>query len=292
MTTRPVVVVGDVGLDVITRPSAEIHWHSDTPSAVTLTPGGAGGNSASWLAAAGASVTLIARVGHDAAGTTCKAELEAAGVRCAFAVDDTLPTCMVVILLDAHGDRTMFPDRGANKAFSVSDVALESLALPPEPLPHLHLSGYVLFDAGSRAAGLESLRQARALGWTTSVDPQSPALIAREGAEVFLGWVDGVDLLLPNESEVAALGGLGTILTHCGEVVATYGAGGARWVGRGVEESADAPVVENVDATGCGDAFNAGLLSAWLHGDDRAAALRSGVAAGSAAAAQVGARLL
>ena len=136
MTTRPVVVVGDVGLDVITRPSAEIHWHSDTPSAVTLTPGGAGGNSASWLAAAGASVTLIARVGHDAAGTTCKAELEAAGVRCAFAVDDTQPTCMVVILLDAHGDRTMFPDRGANKAFAVADVALESLGLPAEPVPH------------------------------------------------------------------------------------------------------------------------------------------------------------
>ena len=292
MTTRPVVVVGDVGLDVITRPSGEIQWHSDTPSAVALVPGGAGGNSASWLAGLGASVTLVARVGADAAGSTCRQELEAAGVTCAFAVDPTLPTCMVVILLDAHGDRTMFPDRGANKAFSVDDVSLATLGpgLDDPPRPHLHLSGYVLFDAGSRAAGLESLRQARELGWSTSVDPQSPALIEREGADTFLSWVSGVDLLLPNENEVAALGGMGAILAHTSEVVATYGATGARWVGDGVDVSAEAPVVENVDATGCGDAFNAGLLSAWLRGEDRASALRSGVAAGSAAAARVGAR--
>jgi len=290
MTTRPVVVVGDVGLDVITRPSGDIRWHSDTPSAVALVPGGAGGNSASWLAGLGAEVTLVARVGDDAAGAACRGELEAAGVTCAFAVDPALPTCMVVILLDAHGDRTMFPDRGANKAFSVADVDLASLGLPAEPRPHLHLSGYVLFDAGSRAAGLESLRQARSLGWSTSVDPQSPALIEREGVSSFLGWVDGVDLLLPNENEVAALGGLAAILGHAREVVATYGAAGARWVGADVDEAAEAPFVDNVDATGCGDAFNAGLLSAWLGGADRSGALRAGVAAGSAAAARVGAR--
>ncbi|WP_330476631.1 carbohydrate kinase family protein [Terrabacter sp. C0L_2] len=290
MTTRPVVVVGDVGLDVITRPSGDIRWHSDTPSAVALVPGGAGGNSASWLAGLGAEVTLVARVGDDAAGAACRGELEAAGVTCAFAVDPALPTCMVVILLDGHGDRTMFPDRGANKAFSVADVDLASLGLPAEPRPHLHLSGYVLFDAGSRAAGLESLRQARSLGWSTSVDPQSPALIEREGVSSFLGWVDGVDLLLPNENEVAALGGLAAILGHAREVVATYGAAGARWVGADVDESAEAPFVDNVDATGCGDAFNAGLLSAWLGGADRSGALRAGVAAGSAAAARVGAR--
>ncbi|TQM63965.1 carbohydrate kinase family protein [Humibacillus xanthopallidus] len=290
MSGRPVVVVGDVGLDVITRPRGEIHWHSDTPSAVALVPGGAGGNSASWLAAAGADVTLLARIGHDAAGLACRSELEAEGVHCAFSVDETLPTCMVVILLDAHGDRTMFPDRGANKAFSVADVDLASLGLPDDPLPHLHLSGYVLFDTGSRAAGLEALRQARALGWTTSVDPQSPALIAREGVGTFLSWVDGVDLLLPNENEVATLGGLEAILRHTQQVVATFGAAGARWVADGLDVSAEAPHVANVDATGCGDAFNAGLLAAWLAGEAPADALAAGVAAGSAAAARVGAR--
>ena len=36
MTTRPVVVVGNVGLDVITRPHGPIGWASDTPSAGAL----------------------------------------------------------------------------------------------------------------------------------------------------------------------------------------------------------------------------------------------------------------
>ncbi len=290
MSTRPIVVIGDVGLDVITRPSGEIHWRSDTPSAVTLTPGGAGGNSASWLAAVGAHVTLVARVGDDAAGETARHELESAGVHCAFAVDPSLPTCVVVVLLDEHGDRTMFPDRGANRAFSVSDVELASLGLPESPAPHLHVSAYVLYDEGSRAAGLEALRQARDLGWTTSVDPQSSALILREGAATFLSWVDGIDLLLPNEDEVETLGGLDLILRHAREVIATYGADGARWLGDGVDERASAPVVDNVDATGCGDAFNAGVLSTWLRSGDRVEALRAGVTAGSAAAATVGAR--
>lgn len=290
MTGRPVLVVGDVGLDVITRPSGEISWHSDTPAAIALTPGGAGANTASWLAAAGAAVTLLARVGDDAAGETARRELEAGGVRCAFALDPSLPTGLVVILLDAHGDRTMLPDRGANRAFHVADVDLATLELPADPPPHLHLSGYVLFDEGSRPAGLEALRRARELGWTTSVDPQSPALLLREGVGSFLGWVDGVDLLLPNEREVATLGGLPVILRHVREVGATYGAGGARWVAADVDVRIEAPHVETVDATGCGDAFNAGLLASWLRGDDRVTALRSGVAAGSAAAGRLGAR--
>lgn len=290
MRTRPVVVVGDVGLDVITRPHGPISWTSDTSAAVTMASGGAGGNSASWLAWASVPVTLLARVGDDAAGQAARAELESKRVRCAFASDPRLPTCVVVVLLDEHGQRTMLADRGANQAFSPADVALADLDLGSDLTPHLHLSGYVLYDEGSRDGGLEALRQARELGWSTSVDPQASALIDREGAEAFLEWVKGVDLLLPNASEVEALGGIHRILGSAKEVVATYGANGARWVGQGFDESAQAPTIQHVDATGAGDAFNAGLLSVWLSGRDRMAALRAGIEAGSTACARVGAR--
>lgn len=290
MSTRPVVVVGDVGLDVITRPLGPISWASDTPSAVTMASGGAGGNSASWLAWASVPVTLLARVGNDAAGQAAQAELESKRVRCAFAADPHLPTCVVVVLLDEHGERTMLADRGANKAFCPDDVALADLPHGTDLTPHLHLSGYVLFDEGSRAGGLEALRQARELGWTTSVDPQAAALIERAGADAFLEWVEGVDLLLPNAAEVEALGGITRILGAAREVVATFGANGARWVGPDVDESTGAPFVEHVDSTGAGDAFNAGLLSVWLSGRNRMAALRAGIEAGSTACVRVGAR--
>ena len=42
----------------------------DTRARVTVTPGGAGGNTAAWLARHDVDVSLIARVGDDEAGRT------------------------------------------------------------------------------------------------------------------------------------------------------------------------------------------------------------------------------
>ena len=246
---------------------------------------GAGANTAAALASAGVDVTLIARVGDDSAGRTARAELEHAGVRCVWAVDRDVPTGLVVVLVDATGERTMLPSRGANAGLRVGDVvgALDVLAAFPGGMPHLHLSGYVLLDEGSRAAGLAALSEARRRGWTSSVDPQAAALVAQVGAGVFLEWVRGVDLLLPNAVEVEALGGVAAILSAVGAVALTEGAAGARWVGRdGTDEWAGAQTVPARDTTGAGDAFNAGLLAAWVGGARPGEALAAGVAAGTA----------
>jgi len=290
--SRPVVVVGDVGIDVLTRPLMPLVRGGEATSHISLVPGGAGGNTAAWLGAHDVDVSLLARVGNDQAGFAARGALEAAGVHCVFAVDNDLPTCVVVVLVDDAGERTMFSDRGANAAFRVEDVLLDDAAgaATGTGLPHLHLSGYVLFDTGSRAAGLAALVGARARGWTTSVDPQSAELVAEVGAAAFLAWVRGVDLLLPNEIEAEALGGPDAVLAEVDQVVVTYGARGARWFSADRDLRAPAPLVRCIDSTGAGDAFNAGLLASWLAGADRQRALRAGIAAGSAAAAGPGAR--
>lgn len=291
---RPsVVVVGDVGIDVLTRPRMPFAPGGEASADIVLAPGGAGGNTASWLAAYGADVALLGRVGDDQAGVAARTALESAGVRCVFAVDDTLPTCVVVVIVDASGERTMLSDRGANRAFGVADVALDDALGPGTSAgtrPHLHLSGYVLLDERSRDAARAALKGARERGWTTSVDPQSAALVERVGAATFLRWVSGVDLLLPNEGEASALGGPDAILGSVAQAAVTYGGGGARWFGAGTDVAALAPTVECVDSTGAGDAFNAGLLASWLRERDPAHALAAGVAAGSSAAAGLGAR--
>ena len=284
-------MVGDVGLDVVAKLAGAVVFGHDTRAAVAVAPGGAGGNTAAWLARQGLPVFLLARVGDDEAGRTAAAELAAAGVQCRFAVDPTLPTCCVVVLVAPDGDRTMIADRGANAALCPDDVLLPPASVNSSGRPdHLHLSGYVLLDEGSRPAGLAALARAKAAGWTTSVDPQAANHIPAVGARTFLSWVDGVDLLLPNDAELAALGGIEAVLAGVGAVVVTHGRHGASWYSASARVSAPAPQVHETDSTGAGDAFNAGLLAGWLSGADPLAALQAGVLAGTAAAAHVGAR--
>ncbi|MFC4944389.1 carbohydrate kinase family protein [Pseudonocardia sp. GCM10023141] len=278
MTGR-VLVVGDVAADVLVTPLATPVPGADVRARIRTTAGGAGANTAAWLAHLGATVTLVARVGDDAAGRGAAAELAAAGIDTALAVDPQHPTCTVVALLH-DGDRTLLSDRGAAAYLSPADLP------DPAGATHLHLSGYVLLDASSRPAGIAALAAARAAGLSTSVDPQvAPAL-----GPAFLDLVRGVDLLLPNAAELAALGGIAAVRRSVGAVASTAAGGVATWQDGAGTWNVAAPAVEVVDATGAGDAFNAGVLLARLRGADPEAALRAGCAAGAAAVSALGAR--
>jgi sugar/nucleoside kinase (ribokinase family) len=158
------------------------------------------------------------------------------------------------------------------------------------------MSGYVLLDPSSRDAGLEMLSAARGAGLTTSVDPQAAVHIAQQGPETFLTAVSGVDLLLPNADELAALTGsrdpaaAAALLDHVGAVAVTTGPDGASWIDRVGRWDVPAAPATCVDSTGAGDAFDAGLLAAWLRGQPPLEVLRSGVEAGSKAVSRVGAQ--
>jgi sugar/nucleoside kinase (ribokinase family) len=282
-----VVVVGDTALDVVARHAGPINHGDDTRAEITLSAGGAGANTAAWLAHRGSDVTLMARIGDDSAGTHVRSALEAAGVRCVFTVDPDASTGCVVVLVDETGQRSMLPDRGANARLRGSDVDFAVLA----GARHLHLSGYVLLDASSRQAGIDALAAARSAGLTTSVDPQAAAMI--DDPAGFLDWVRGVDLLLPNSDELRVLTGAARaqdLLTVVGAVAVTDGARGAFWISPDGVESVAAVPVRCVDSTGAGDAFDAGLLTAWLAGASPRESLLAGVAAGGEAVRQVGAQ--
>jgi sugar/nucleoside kinase (ribokinase family) len=283
-----IVVVGDAALDVIARHDKPLPHGGDARAKIRFTGGGSGANTALWLRSLGADTTLLARIGNDPGGRLIKAELEAAGVRCAFAVDPEAPTCCVVVMVDATGQRSMLADRGANQRFAPEDVDAAVL----KGAGHLHLSGYVLLDPPSRAAGLAALAKARELGLTTSVDPQAAAHITDPAA--FLDDVRGVDLLMPNTEELVALTGsadpasakelLGTV----GAVVVTAGLDGASWVDDGGVTSVPAVEADCVDSTGAGDAFDAGVLTGWLAGESTVDILRHGTRLGALAVGKVG----
>ncbi len=276
-----VVVVGDVALDVQVEPRVPAVPGADVPARIRTRAGGAGANTAAWLAHLGAEVTLVGRVGDDPTGRAAARDLAAAGVRTALAVDPDAPTCTVVVLL-GDGERTMLSDRGAAARLAVTDLPARWDELGAD---HLHLSGYVLLDPSSRAAGLAALDRAAAAGLTRSVDPQAaPALTA-----AFRDWVRGADLLLPNADELAALGPE-PLVPGVGAVAATRGAAGATWQDAHDTWAVPAAPAELVDPTGAGDAFDAGLLVAWLTGAGPVDALRAGCAAAAAAVGTPGAR--
>jgi sugar/nucleoside kinase (ribokinase family) len=263
---------------------------------------------AAWLAACGVPVAFVGRVGDDALGREAVAELAAAGVDGRVTLDPDRPTGTCLVLVEPGGERTMVPDPGANDAFILDDLPKGT---------HLHLAGYTLLREGSRAAGLRALAQARTGGMTISLDPSSAAPLAAVRAARFLEWAGPVDLLVPNADEAALLGA-GPVRTSnptaaggadaipaggvnaippggahqipAREMVVTLGADGAIWTdgARTVRRAAEDVAV--VDTTGAGDAFAAGLLSAWRPGGDPEAALAAGCRLAARAVAKPGAR--
>jgi sugar/nucleoside kinase (ribokinase family) len=184
----------------------------------------------------------------------------------------------------------MVPDPGANDALLIDGL--------PEGT-HLHLAGYTLLREGSRAAGIRALAQARARGMTTSLDPSSAAPLAAVGAAAFAEWAGPVDLLLPNAEEAAALDAArapgptptrrpSPVAAH--EIVVKRGAEGAVWTDGERTVRVPAEAVPVVDTTGAGDAFAAGLLSAWRPGGDPEAALVAGCRLAARAVSKPGAR--
>jgi sugar/nucleoside kinase (ribokinase family) len=201
---------------------------------------------------------------------------------------------VVIALIDATGERSMFNDRGAN-------LSLREHALGPELFAvgrHLHLSGYELLDGATRPAGVAALERAGAAGMTRSIDPCSAGPLAAVGPSAFLAWTEGVEWCCANLAEGRALTGakepadvLAGLRRHYREVALTLGADGVLWSAPGTEAlhcPAERAVV--ADTTGAGDAFTGTFLAARLRGGEPGRALRSAMAAAARAVAVPGAR--
>ena len=276
--------------DVIVRPEGPLAPRSDRRAKIRFRPGGSAANQAAWLAALGVKVDLVARVGLG----DVKAEsllLERAGVTAHLVGDPKLPTGRLVALIDPGGERSFYTDRGANEALSATDIP-DALI---EGAAHIHLSGYSFFAPAPREAALDVMR--RAGGKPVSVDPASAAFLREAGAEKFLDWTRGAEILFPNEDEAAALVGTNKPETQCERLAALYplvvlkrGASGCLAAEGARRWRVAAPKVEAVDATGAGDAFVAAFLAARLRGEEILMALERAVAAGSEAVQRVGGR--
>ncbi len=301
-TRRPghrMLVVGDIVTDILAVHSGSVATGSDTPASISVTGGGSAANTAAWLASAGCPVDLVGVAGVDANGDDRIAELKASGVGCRFVRRSADAPTGSVIVLAHEAERSFLCDRGANLLLVPSDVDAALNAV--DDAVHLHLSGYTLLDASSLAAGRHALAAAADRGLSTSVDAASAAPLRRVGGPAFLGWAGGTDVLFANLDEARTLleddeldpSDLARALARFARHAAVkLGAAGAVWADKDgtVIEAPAVPASAVIDATGAGDAFAAGVLVAWLAGEDPATALHSGARLGASAVSVVGGR--
>ena len=280
-----VLVVGDVIDDVLVRPDGPIAADTDTPSRIRRVPGGSAANTACWLAAGGAAVSLVATVGAEDLDR-CTAELERHGVQAHLAADGAAATGSIVVISQGE-HRAMLTDRGAN----LSTTPAQAVPLLASHA-RLHVTGHVFTGPDRDADWRSLLDRAGEAGLQRSIAPGSAGLLAGYGAARFRDLVRGVEVLVASEDEALLLSGAGdargaaAALGADHELVAvTLGAHGALLCADGRLLPVPPVAAAVVDVTGAGDAWVAGLLGALAAGHDL---LTAGATASSLAAGAVG----
>jgi sugar/nucleoside kinase (ribokinase family) len=290
-----VLCIGDVMLDVITKIALmpnQIHYGSDTPSKISTHGGGAAGNVASWLTRTDAQATIVGHVGDDAAGAALTSEFDALGVRHNNLMVDKGSSGVVVVLVDPTGERTMFPDNGANSGLHIGDLPELS------EFDAVYLSGYSPLDPLSRPGVLEMIAKIKQAGLPLYFDPASVGGMMQVALDEVKSWITLMDVLLLNEEEAMYLTGLSdaeaaidALLHDCEVVVIKKGSQGAIGKARAsILVATPALAAEVVDTTGAGDSFAAGFIAQYALTKNMQYGLEAGAAAAARCVAIVGAR--
>ncbi|MDU8946223.1 carbohydrate kinase family protein [Ovoidimarina sediminis] len=233
--------------------------------------GGGAYISAAWFAALGHEAALASILPGEPFRAGLVTEIEAAGV--SLAVSRPAPPGLdpqVTVAMVAGGDRAFLTRRSGAPCpdLAAADIRRSGAA-------HVHIGE--LATLMERPAILTAAREA---GVTVSLDCSWDETLDLEPLGRLL---PGIDVFLPNAGEAEHLGRAGIAPGLAGITVIKRGAEGATALIGGVETSAPADPVEVVDATGAGDAFNAGFLSAWLADRPVEACLAAGNALGARA---------
>ena len=269
MTRFDVTIAGEINLDLILYglPEAMAVDRELLAEDFRFTLGSSSAILAHNLAALGAKVGFITKVGVDRLGAVAMEWLEAAGVDLSrvIAAAGSVQTG-VTVLLHHGGTRHILTYPGLMAEMRAEELDVEYLASGR----HFHVSS--LFLQKALRPDLPALcRELKGRGLTVSLDTNDdPEDEWGEPLEELLGIVD---VFLPNEDEAkritqtddadAALAALArrvpVVAIKCGRRGSLVQAGEQRWV-------AAPRSVEPVDTIGAGDSFNAGFLKGYLEG--------------------------
>jgi len=231
----------------------------------TMVSGGGAANVAKIAGMLGAKVSFAGAAGNDKFGRFFKKSLADSGVKLRLSIKSS-PTGICLMLRDAAGDSHIAASPAAALELSESDINLEELQRTRVVL----IDGFML---DKTALVSHILSMAGANETVVAIDLSSPG-IAREYATKIADFAINYPLILfMNEAETEAFSdGLKPLtqetLFENNEyfpiIVVKLGEKGALCYSGGKVFRAETQAVTPADATGAGDAFCAGFLSAWM----------------------------
>jgi sugar/nucleoside kinase (ribokinase family) len=268
-----VTVIGCVNVDLLLAPLSEVPLPGTAAfvDRMDLRVGGAGANAALALQEAGTPPRLVGAVGDDHHGRWVLDQLADFGLSEDIVVDAEHATGLTVAVEAPGRDRSFITFLGVTGTAGTEIVPPSSLAVE-----HVLVCDYFCAPAMRGEPTGHVLQTARELGartyFDTAWDTDGFSAATREEVHALLPLVD---VFLPNEAEARALARTDSVAEAGAElqrrsggwVVVKLGADGCMAFGpHGGRLSCPAPAIEPADTTGAGDAFNAGLVSAFASG--------------------------
>ena len=277
------VVVGGVNMDIGGRSFAPLVDADSNPGAITVSLGGVGRNIAHNLALMGADVRLLTAYGEDLYGQRIAASCSELGIDISHALRlSDLPTSTYLYFAGPDGDMAM----------AMSDMQISDRITPAYLAANLNLlqnAQVVVCDTNIPAESLRYL--AENVTVPLFCDPVSTVK-----AEKLRPILSSIHTLKPNRLEAELLSGVAIqskedvpkaakALLDKGvhRLFISLGADGVFAATAQQQLWLDNLPGKMVSTTGCGDAFMAALVWAYLEGTDLKSTALAGLAAGSIA---------
>ena len=240
--------------------------------------GGKGANQAVAAVRAGGRVVFLSKVGVDANGARVEHHLSAQGFsRLALLRETQASTGIAMILVDRAGDNQIVVVPGSNGHLTPEDIRQHANVMTGAKVLLVQLEIPL-------ATVREALTIAKVQGLTTILNPAPAGPLPSDLLRL-------VDILTPNQNEAQILTGVKDVkeaarlltVRGVGIAIVTCGEQGAV-ISRGKVVTMMPPfLVDAIDTTGAGDAFNGALAAALAEGSDLETALDIALAAGALA---------
>jgi sugar/nucleoside kinase (ribokinase family) len=288
-----VSVIGLYILDILGRPVSRIPERGtvDFIEEIRLTVAGTAGGTVIDTAKLGLKSLAVGAVGDDEKADWVLLTLDKHGIDVsAMQRLPGIPTSATILNVRPNGDRPALHVRGASDYFDVPASAYDQVF----DAPIIHLGGTGLLKKLDGPASVTLLKEAKRRGRTVTFD-----LIAA-GAETLAivePLLPHIDYFMPSIEEARDMSGQSTA-EDCARFyldrgakacVFTLGGDGAFYAHQdGTRLTSPAYEVNVVDTTGCGDAFDAGFITALHHKMDVETSLRFAQAAAGLVATGLG----